>query len=89
LKYCKARPLRLIQGDKIYLYTDGKYKVSTYEIKYLKKPSKLSIDNADTEYTDLPEHTHMEIVKLAVKHYLGIKSLQNYNSYSNEVNNME
>ena len=67
LKYCQARPLKLIQDNNVILYTDGKYKVSEYELTYLAKPSEINSSNiTNTEYTDLPEHTHMEIVKMAI-----------------------
>lgn len=90
LKYCTAKPLRLIQGNKIYLYTDGKYKVSEYTITYLSKPVLLnSKDITNTEYTSLPEHTHMEIVKMAVQLYLATKPMEHYSAYSAEVNYME
>lgn len=88
LKYTKAKPIRLIQDNTITLYTDGQYKVSEYTIEYLKKPSKVDLKtNPTDEYTDLPSHTHMEIVKLAVQ--LILATLPNYNVYSNEVNSME
>lgn len=90
LKYCTARPLRLIQGNKIYLYTDGKYKVSEYTVTYLSKPVLLDSKNiTNTEYTSLPEHTHMEIVKMAVQLYLATKPMEHYSAYSAEVNYME
>lgn len=88
LKYTKAKPIRLIQDNTITLYTDGNYKVAEYTIKYLKKPSKVDLKaNPTDEYTDLPSHTHIEIVKLAVQ--LILATLPNYNVYSNEVNSME
>lgn len=88
LKYTKAKPIRLIQDNTITLYTDGQYKVSEYTIEYLKKPSKVDLKtNPTDEYTDLPSHTHMEVVKLAVQ--LILATLPNYNVYSNEVNSME
>ena len=90
LKYCNARPLRLVQGDQINLYTDGKYKVSEYAITYLSKPEHLDSKNiTNTEYTSLPEHTHMEIVKIAVQLYLATKPMEHYSVYSTEINNME
>ena len=90
LKYCNARPLKLIQGNDVLLYTDGKYKVSEYKITYLSKPLFIDSSNiANTEYTSLPEHTHMEIVKIAVQLYLATKPMQHYSAYSTEVNNME
>lgn len=90
LKYCTARPLKLIQGNQIILYTDGKYSVANYQITYLSKPQFLDSSNiSNTEYTSLPEHTHMEIVKMAVQLYLATKPMQHYSAYSSEVNNME
>lgn len=89
LKYCKARPLRLISGSDIMLLTDGQYKVSGYSISYLSKPSKIGQGSLSVEYTDLPESTHMEIVKMAVQIYAATIPTQNYNSYSSEVNTME
>ena len=90
LKYCNARPLKLIQGNDVLLYTDGKYKVSEYKITYLSKPLFIDSSNiTNTEYTSLPEHTHMEIVKMAVQLYLATKPMQHYSAYSTEVNNME
>lgn len=90
LKYCQARPLKLIQDNNVILYTDGKYKVSEYEITYLAKPSEINSSNiTNTEYTDLPEHTHMEIVKMAIQIYLATKPMQHYNAYSNEIASME
>lgn len=90
LKYCQARPLKLIQDNNVILYTDGKYKVSEYELTYLAKPSKIDSSNiTNLEYTDLPEHTHMEIVKMAIQIYLATKPMQHYNAYSNEIASME
>lgn len=90
LKYCTARPLRLIQNNNILLFTDGKYKVSEYKLTYLRKPVYLDSKNiTNTEYTSLPEHTHMEIVKMAVQLYLATKPMEHYSVYSAEVNNME
>ena len=89
LRYCLAKPLRLIEDNNIILITDGNYKVSEYKITYLSKPSDITIDNATVEYTDLPEHTHMEIVKLAVQLFLSTKATNNYQIYSNEVASME
>lgn len=90
LKYCQARPLKLIQDNNVILYTDGNYKISEYQITYLAKPSKIDPSNiTNTEYTDLPEHTHMEIVKMAIQIYLATKPMQHYNAYSNEIASME
>lgn len=90
LKYCFARPLRLIENNNIILYTDGNYKVSSYTLTYLKRPSKIDIHTSPySEYTNMPTHTHSEIVKLAAQMYIENKGNQRYNSYSNEINTME
>ena len=90
LKYCTARPLRLIQGDKVLLYTDGKYKVSEYKLTYLRKPQQIDIhSNPFAEYTDMPEHTHSEIVKLAAQMYIENQSNQRLNTHNAEVDTME
>lgn len=90
LKYCQARPLKLIQDNNVILYTDGNYKISEYQITYLAKPSKIDSSNiTNLEYTDLPEHTHMEIVKMAIQIYLATKPMSHYNAYSNEIASME
>lgn len=90
LHYTKAKPIRLIQGNNINLYTDGKYKISKYKITYLRIPSKINIHTAPfQEYTDMPEHTQLEIVKLAVQMFLESQTDPRYQSYTNEVNSME
>lgn len=90
LRYTKARPIKLIANDLIKLYTDGKYKVSRYTIQYLRKPNKIDIhSNPFEEYTDMPEHTQLEIIKLAAQLYIENQMDPRYNSYSNEVNTME
>ena len=90
LKYNTARPLRLIQGNKVLLYTDGKYKVSDYALTYLRKPKQIDIhSNPFAEYTDMPEHTHSEIVKIAAQMYIENQSNQRLNTHNTEVDTME
>lgn len=90
LKYATARPLRLIQGNNILLYTDGQYKVSEYDITYLKRPNKIDIhSNPFGMYTDMPEHTHSEIVKIAAQMYIENQSNQRINTHNTEVQEME
>lgn len=90
LRYTKARPIRLVSGNSINLHTDDKYKVAEYRLTYLRKPQKVNIHKTPfAEYTDMPEHTQLEIVKLAAKLYIENKSDQRYNTYSNEISTME
>ena len=86
LIYTKAKPIRLLSGNEIKLYTDGKYKVSKYILHYLRKPHYIDIHTEPfKEYTDMPEHTHLEIVKLAAQLYIENQANPRYNSYTQEV----
>lgn len=90
LKYSSARPLKLVQGNKILLYTDGHYQVSKYRLTYLRRPIKIDIHtNPFGEYTDMPEHTHSEIVKIAAQMYIENQSNQRVNTHNAEVQEME
>ena len=86
LKYTKAKPIRLVVGDTIQLHTDGKYKVSAYTMQYLRKPLYIDIHKDPyAEYTDMPEHTQLEIVKLAAQLYLQNQADPRYTTYTQEV----
>jgi hypothetical protein len=72
------------------LYTDGKYKISEYRLTYLRRPEKINIhSNPFGEYTDMPEHTHSEIVKIAAQMYIENQSNQRVNTHNAEVQEME
>ena len=82
--------MRLIKTNLITLITDGNYKIGEYEMTYLKNPDKIDIHiNPLDEYTDMPEHTHIEIVKLAAQMYLENTKDNRYNTYSGEIMQME
>jgi hypothetical protein len=71
--YGQARPLRLMKGASIYLYTDGKYEPYKYIITYLRFPDPIDIHSEFAfmdEYVGLPEHTHREVVQMAITLYL-------------------
>ncbi len=92
LHYTAAKPIRLMAGDKINLYTDGNYKVSEYRLTYLRLPEKIQLlDREDMfeEYTDLPEHTHLEIVKLAAQLYIENQVDPRVRTYPQQVQTME
>lgn len=90
LRYTKARPVRLIVGDTIQYHTDNKYRVSECQLSYLRKPQKINLHiDPFAEYTDMPLHTQLEIVKLSAKLYIENQSDRRYNTYSNEINTME
>lgn len=86
LHYTKAKPIKLVANNLVKLYTDGKYRVSEYTIQYLRKPQYIDIhSNPFDEYTDMPEHTHLEIVKLAAQLYLQNQGDPRYASYTQEI----
>lgn len=86
LHYTKAKPIRLQLKDIIRLYTDGQYKVKEYILQYLRKPKYIDIHTDPfAEYIDMPEHTHLEIVKLAAQLYIENQANPRYNSYTQEV----
>jgi len=66
LHYEDARPLRLYKGTSIEVISDGNYTVPTVHLRYLSMPTEISlaVDCA------LPEHTHSEIVNMAVSDFL-------------------
>lgn len=89
MHYCSARPLKLISGNQITFYTDKYYQLVSVQLQYIRMPKAITLEQPFTNYTELPEHAHQEIVKLAVQMYLESIADQRYTSYSNEVNTME
>lgn len=90
LHYCLARPLKIIRNEYIYLFTDGNYQVCSYQLTYLRKPEYINIHKSPySEYTDMPKHTHSEIVKIAAQMYIENQGNQRLNSHNDEVNTME
>ena len=90
LQYDQTRPLRLYEGNKVYLFSDGNYSIPKFFLTYIRYPEYIDLhNNPESEYTDLPEHTQGEIIKLAVQLYLENKTNPRYNTFSNEVNSME
>jgi hypothetical protein len=86
LHYDDAKPLRLFIGDDIEFITDGNYDLSSCYIRYLKAPQEVDISGTDS---DLPEHTHDEIVKMAVN--MGLENIeqQRYQTHSMELSKIE
>jgi hypothetical protein len=87
LHYEEAKPLRLVYQDKVELITDGNYTISHYYIRYLRKPTE--VDIATDVDCDLPEHTHDEIISLAVSMALENIEQPRYQSQMNELNKVE
>lgn len=89
LHYCSAKPLKLVQGNNIIFFADDYYYITEVIVEYIRMPNAITLNQAFDNYTELPEHTHSEIVKMAVQMYLESTADQRYTSYSNEVNTME
>ncbi len=77
-----ARPLRLFKQGLVELITDGDYGVTLYYIRYLYKPAEVDYDTPT--HSDLPEHTHDEIVKMAADMILENTGNPRYRSHLNE-----
>jgi hypothetical protein len=67
----QARPIRVVKGNNIEIYTDGEYSISEYTISYLMKPTKIDFISATktSEYTFLPDSVINEVVRLAAEMY--------------------
>ena len=89
LHYGSAKPIRLFHGDSVELISDGNYTVDDYHLTYLRKPVDVDISAETPVDCDLPEHTHDEIVKLAVNMMLENIEQPRYQTHMNEVNTME
>jgi hypothetical protein len=87
LHYEEAKPLRLVYQDYIELVTDGNYTITKYYIRFLRKPAEMSLVGSDN--CDLPEHTHDEIVLMAVSMALENIEQPRYQSQMNELNKIE
>ena len=86
LHYDEARPLRLFYNNTIEFITDGNYSVTEAYIRYIKQPVTVVYN---TTSCDLAEHTHEEIVNMAVQLALENVEQPRLQSYTQGVNTME
>lgn len=90
LHYTKARPIKVQKGSEILFYTDGNYKVNSADIQYMRYPVKIDLHTSPySEYSDIPQHAILEVIKLAAKLYIENKMDARYNTISNEISTME
>jgi hypothetical protein len=82
LHYNQAKPLRLFYNNTIEFITDGNYSVTNAYIRYLKSPAVVAYSGTSC---DLPEHTHDEIVCLAVRLALENIEQPRHGSYAEEM----
>jgi hypothetical protein len=79
--------LRLFAEGKAELLTDGTFHIDTYFLRYLKTPSKMDITVPTN--CELSEHTHQEIVDMAIEMALENIESQRYQSQLNEITKQE
>ncbi len=86
--YDSAKPLRIFNDTTIELIPEGgKYMIGGCYLSYLKAPAVVDLDTPTS--CDLPEHTHDEIVKLAVSMMLENIEQPRYGTFQNEVTSIE
>ena len=88
LHYDEARPLRLFYNNTIEFISDGTYTITKAYLRFLKRPAVVTITTPAVS-CDLAEHTHDEVVGLAVQMALENIEQPRLDSYSQLVNTME
>jgi hypothetical protein len=83
LKWGKAKPLRTFIGTEVELISDGNYTITTYYLRYLRKPTPVS-SVAPVSNCDLNEYNHNEIVDMAVR--MCIASIGDQQKYQIKLN---
>ena len=89
LHYDEARPLRLFYNNTIEFITDGNYSIPYAYLRFLMKPATVDSLSTPVVSCNLAEHTHDEIVALAVQMALENIEQPRLESYSQLVNTME
>ena len=90
MNYDYAEPIRFYSNNKIYTITDGNYSISSIGLIYITKPTIFDItDTTTNEYTYLPDHTHEEVIKIAVQLALENIADNRVQTYSGVVTSME
>ena len=77
-------PISTINGGAIDVYTDETFYVPKVKFTYLKKPRTIDGTTGSVVQTDLPNHTHQEIVDMAVSSILEGISDPRYQSFRAE-----
>lgn len=88
-RYHRARPLRIRHDNGCDLLTDKNYKISSYTLGYLRKPTELTLDVPQDEYPDFNDHIMYEIIKMAAQMYIENQADQRYQTITNEVMTQE
>jgi hypothetical protein len=84
-----GRALAYFEDNVIYVATDGNYSIDNFKLTYLKWPIKVQYGSvypspvADVD-SDLPEHTHKEIIQIAVS--IALENIESPRQQSQEMN---
>lgn len=81
----RARPIRIRRDHGCDLLTDKNYTIQSYTLGYLRKPTELTLENPQSEYTDFNDHIMYEIIKIAAQMYIENQGDQRYRTLTNEV----
>lgn len=84
-KYHKARPLRIRFDNGCELLTDKNYKILSYTLGYLRKPTELTLNTPQKDYSDFNDHVMYEIIKMAAQMYIENQADERYKTITNEV----
>lgn len=93
-----SKPLFTIEGNNLVFFTDGVFTVVRARISYIRLFNKLQpglpntsvpYATATTEYTELSEDVHEEVVDIAVKMALENVESQRYQTNANEIQGSE
>lgn len=80
--------LATLQGQELTLHTKNKFILIGCKFTYIKIPRKIDISSPNTTTCELPEHTHNEIVDMAVQDILEKLESPRYKTIINEnINN--
>jgi hypothetical protein len=87
------KPLFVMEGNNIVFFTDGSFSVPQAKVSYIRLfdklqpnlPTSATYASGATEYTELAEDTHEEVVDIAVKMALENVESQRYQTNVNEI----
>jgi hypothetical protein len=91
------RPLFIIEGNNLVFFTDGTFSIPQAKVTYIRLfdkmqpnlPTSATYANGTTEYTELAEDTHEEVVDIAVKMALENIESQRYQTNIAEIREQE
>lgn len=82
-------PAGILRNSKLYGFHDEKFILKEVKLTYIRKPLTLDVSSSPDTDCDLPEHTHEEIVSMAVQHILGVIESSRYDKSATENKNSE